>query len=72
LTFSMIDLAILRLFSVASILFAFALVISAMRTGFSPSIPGYLAFLFIGLLGSSADRSVRALQRRVAALEVRM
>jgi hypothetical protein len=33
--------------------------------------PGWLAFLFIGLVGSSAERSVRALQRRVAALELR-
>jgi hypothetical protein len=67
----MIDLGILRLFSIASILFAFALVVSAMTTGFSPAIPGWLAFLFIGLSGSSAERSVRALHRRVAALEAR-
>ncbi|HEX3679859.1 MAG TPA: hypothetical protein VHU90_09075 [Galbitalea sp.] len=67
----MFELAILRLLSIASILFAFALTIFAMTTRFSPPIPGYLAFLFVGLLGSSAERSVRALQRRVAALEAR-
>jgi hypothetical protein len=67
----MFDLAILRLLSIASILFAFALVIFAMKTRFAPSIPGWLAFLFMGLVGSSAERSVRALQRRVATLEAR-
>lgn len=35
------------------------------------AIPGWLTFLFLGLLGTSAERSGRALQARIAALETR-
>ena len=67
----MIDLVLLRLLSIASIVFAFALLIFAMKTDAAPHIPAWLAFLFVGLLGSCADRSVRVLRDRVAALEAR-
>jgi hypothetical protein len=40
-----------------------------MTTRFTPSLPAYLTFLFMGLIGSFAERSIRALERRVSALE---
>jgi hypothetical protein len=67
----MTDRMALRLLSIVSILFTFVLAIFAMATRFSPSLPGYLTFLFVGLVGSFAERSVRALEHRVAALESR-
>jgi hypothetical protein len=67
----MTDLTTLRLLSGVSILFALVLATLAMTTRLSPSLPGYLTFLFMGLIGSFAERSVRTLERRVSALERR-
>jgi len=41
----------------------------AMTTRFSRALPAYLTFLFAGLMGSFAERSVRALEGLVSALE---
>jgi hypothetical protein len=57
--------------SYVSMAFMFTLAILAMATRFTPSLPGYLTFLFLGLIGSFAERSIRALERRVSALESR-
>jgi hypothetical protein len=65
----MTDLATLRLLSGVAILFALVLAALAMTTRFSSGLPAYLTFLFIALIGSFAERSVRALDRRVSALE---
>ena len=67
----MSDLAALRLMSYVSMAFMFPLAIFALTTRFSPSLPGYLTFLFLGLIGSFAERSIRVLERRVSALESR-
>jgi hypothetical protein len=67
----MTDLAALRLMSYVSMVFMFTLAIFAMTTRFSPSLPAYLTFLFMGLIGSFAERSIRGLERRVSALESR-
>jgi len=65
----MTDLSTLRLLSTVAMVFMFALAIFAMTTRFTPSLPAYLTFLFMGLIGSFAERSIRALERRVSALE---
>jgi hypothetical protein len=65
----MSDVAALRLLSAVSVLFSLVLAVLAMTTRLSPSLPAYLTFLFVGLVGSFAGRSVRALERRVSALE---
>ncbi len=67
----MSDRRLLWMMSAVSIVFAVILSVFAMATRFMPSLPGYLTFLFVGLIGSYAERSIRALERRVAALESR-
>jgi hypothetical protein len=44
---------------------------AAMTSHVAPPIPGYLTYLFVGLVGVSAAREIRALHRRLAALEAR-
>ena len=65
----MTDLIPLRLIAGVSMVFALVLSIFALITRFSPSLPAYLTFLFIGLVGSFSARSIRALEQRVNALE---
>lgn len=67
----MTDRMTLRLMTTVSMLFALGLAIVALTTRLAPTLPGYLMFLFIGLVGSFAERSLRSLERRVAALEAR-
>jgi len=65
----MSDRGTLRLLSSVSVAFAIVLSVWTLVSGFSPSLPGYLTFLFVGLVGSFAERSIRLLEKRVAALE---
>jgi hypothetical protein len=67
----MTDLSTLRLLAAVSMVFALVLAVFALTTRLSPSLPAYLTFLFTGLVGSFAARSIHALEQRVAALEVR-
>lgn len=61
----------LRVIAGISVVFALALAVLTMATGFAPAAPAYLTFLFIGLVGSFASRSVRDLEKRVRTLERR-
>jgi len=67
----MSDGALLRFLSSVSVVFALVLSVDALTTGRAPGLPGYLTFLFVGLVGSFAARSMRALEKRVRELELR-
>jgi hypothetical protein len=67
----MTDRLSLRILSTAAMALAIALSLFAMLGHLTPSLPAYLTFLFVGLIGSFSERSARSLERRIAALESR-
>jgi hypothetical protein len=67
----MSDRNVLRLLSTVSIVFAVVLSVFALTSRFNPSLPGFVTFLFVGLIGSFAERSIRVVEQRLSALESR-
>lgn len=59
----------LFLVSYTCIVFAFILGLVAAASGWGPGAPGYLVFLFIGIIGLFAARAQRDFESRVSALE---
>lgn len=69
----MTDAAALKLFSLCSIVLAFAAAFATLIVGgYSPALTGgMITFLFVGLVGGFASRAIQALEKRIATLESR-